>query len=805
MLDSDTRCSDPIRFHEIAVIVPDSLYHDYLPHIEAAFSRNHDLPINIVNRGASSASPIREAVSLLLRLPLGRFSRDEMLHLLEHPALRSSDAETGAEQWSTRCEALGVFFGADQEDLKDTYIPRDIYHWDQALRRLALGVFMGTEGDHQPRFFRSSDGDYLPYETSQDELDGVAAFIKSARGLLLDAIEIRSRRLSLADWSHLLSDLIVTHIHTSDASDERTRERCLLAIESIARSDLRSDPVSYQVAYATVSDRLSEVESQLGQFAEHGVVVGSLSVLRSIPFKAIFLLGLDESRFPEQIRRDPMDLRNLNRRAGDVSPTERDRYLFLETLLAARERIFLCYVARDFKTGDQLEPSSIVRELQFILRGYVNPGTLKQLTIAHPLSRYDFAYFPDLDPTNRIASPLVSYDRETRRGARMAALRLDLQRHCGDFPLPGRDDSIFEQLAKAAQEQMRPALRMLELPKSPQSGDTFAVEISLPISALRKFLECPLQGAAQYALGIFEDEVDDSEEYQDEPIAQSILDRTVLLREAFWNARGDPVHLASEYSRAFKIAQTHGHAPAGPFADAVSIVDLASLEAWIEQAGLAGCDLADWREIQLGRAAEAANSERLADELILEVQVPGIEGKTQRVKIHGSAGFLSPSLDASIRPVLRDTARAKGFLGPFLSAIVLVAAEQITARQFRAIVLCSKREKSDHEVRSLACPTPQHARDYLAALVSDLLFEKNHYFLPIEAVEAGFNAIAKGRSIDPIDLIDEIRDNDFKSCASDFGPIRGARRFEPPNAKALKRILERRFGIMRAIFEEAES
>jgi exodeoxyribonuclease V gamma subunit len=346
---------------------------------------------------------------------------------------------------------------------------------------------------------------------------------------------------------------------------------------------------------------------------------------------------------------------------------------------------------------------------------------------------------------------------------------------------------------------------MLELPKSTQSDDGLTPEISLPISALRKFLECPIQGAAQYALGIFEDESEDSEEHQDEPIAQSILDRTVLLREAFWNARGEPEDLASKYSKAFKLAQTHGHAPAGPFADAARVVDLASLEAWIEHARLAGYEnLASWREIQLGRAAEFATSERVAGELILEVQVPRTEKKIQRVKIHGSAGFLSPALDASIRPVLRDTAKAKDFLGPFLSAIVLAAAGQITAPKFRAIVLCSK-NKSAHKVRSLECPAPQQARDYLAALVSDLLFEKNHYFIPIEAVEAVSNAIIKGGSPDLVDMVDEIRDNDFKSCASDFGPIRGARRFEPPSAKALKRILERRFGIMRTLFGKPEN
>ena len=29
-------------------------------------------------------------------------------------------------------DALGIFFGADDDDLEDTYIPRGLYHWDQA-------------------------------------------------------------------------------------------------------------------------------------------------------------------------------------------------------------------------------------------------------------------------------------------------------------------------------------------------------------------------------------------------------------------------------------------------------------------------------------------------------------------------------------------------------------------------------------------------------------------------------------------------------------------------------------------------
>jgi len=814
MLEHDVRGRDPMRFHQIAVMVPDALYQDYLPHLESAFSRLHQLPMNIVNRGSGGESPVREAISLLLRLPLGRFSRDEMLHLLNHPAIRGEDAELASDQAGRWCEGLGIFFGADADDLAGTYIPRDAYHWDQGIRRLALGVFMGAERDEDPRFYSTPDSaEYLPYETAQDEIPAVAAFIRRARGLLLDATEIRSRKLTVAQWSRLLSGLILTHIRVDGAADERFRERCIEAIESIASPGLKSAAVSFQLEYEIVSSRLVDLESQLAQFTEHGIAIGPLSALRAIPFRAIFLLGLNEAQVPERERRDPMDLRLARRRAGDVTPTERDRYLFLETLLAARERICLSYLARDAKTGDRLEPSSLVQELQFILRCYVNSHTLADLTIEHPLSRYDSKYFPDIHSNihshdSLSSRDLTSYDSEAHRGAAMAALRTDVARQCGGLPLPGRDDPIYQQLQKDSQAVMRPALRMAAMPRSAEAKIGASAELSLPISALRKFLECPLQGAAQYALGIFEDDREDFEQWQDEPIAQSILDRTSLMREVFWKARGNREVFASEHGKAFRVSRLAGEAPAGPFEQAARKIDLENLGLWIAQAEIAGCgSLERWQEIRMGRGDEFAKAQRIVDELTIPLRTDVRRGNAQDriVKIHGSLGFFSPAGYASLRLVLRDEARVKDFLGPFLSAMVLAAAGELSEKVFHAIVIGARKGKARSDVRRFQRPSTEQARNYLSDLVSDLLFEKNHYFLPIEAVEKVIKEIGRGRGTDLLDVVDDLRDDDFARCSSDYGPIRDARRFEPPAIDALKRIMDRRFGLIRAIFEREKN
>jgi len=815
LIEQEPPAGSPLRFHEIAVLVPDRAYDDYLPHLEAAFAASHEIPVEVVNRRFASESRVAEAIGMLLRLPLGRFTRDEMLHLLTHPAITGEAPELDTAQWARWCDALGIYFGADRDDLAGTYIRDDLFNWDQALKRLALGVFM-SGGD--PRFFAAADGrEFLPHEVAQDEVTAAAGMVRTARSLLSDACEIRSRQLAFGEWARILGDLISTYVRVTDPIDERIRDYCISAIESIAPAGIRSDPVSCQIACEAAAARIADAESRRGQFGERGVAVGPLSALRSIPFKVIFLLGLNEAGFPERPRHDPLDLRLVKRIAGDVTPTERDRYLFAETLLAARERVFLSYVSRDQRTADPLEPSAAIRELQFILRGYVDEAALEHLTVEHPMSRYDLRYFPELDPDRAgpdAESELFSFDPTARRGARMAALRLDLARHCGDAALPGRGRMLLSRLSPPVQKRISRELRIMDLSDGADGGVAArgASAISLPLAALRRFLECPVQGAARYALGMREDQDDAGEDHQDEPVAQSILDRTVMLREAFWKSRGDRGSAAHDYRDRFRIAQAQGRAPAGLFAEEANSADLMALGEWLDQAREAGArDLADWQEIRIGRGDEFASADRLLDEIALEVAIPLADSThTRTVKIHGALGFVSPAMDASIRCVLRDEPKAKDFLPLFFSALALAASGATEAKEFAAIVVSGAGGSGKRRIKRFRLPQPEAARAYLAALAADLLSDENYYFLPIEAVEKIWRAWkltkeeTKKRAaggVDLIDLIDGVRENEQSRCSSDYGPIRNARRFDPPGESELKSIVERRFGPIGSIFE----
>ena len=117
--------------------------------------------------------------------------------------------------------------------------------------------------------------------------------------------------------------------------------------------------------------------------------------MRSLPFRFVFLCGLGEGRFPVPSGPDPLDLTLVHRSIGDVNSRERDKYLFLETLVSARERLYLSYVDRDAQTGEPLEPSPVVNELVRYLQKQHMGALSKYWIQKQPLRRFDQAYFPE--------------------------------------------------------------------------------------------------------------------------------------------------------------------------------------------------------------------------------------------------------------------------------------------------------------------------------------------------------------------------------------------------------------------------
>src|SRR5262249_18504231 len=88
---------ESLRFDAIAVLVPEGNAAEYAAQVSAVFREAHDLPHRLRTAGhAARAGSVVEAAELLLALPLGRFTRQEVLRILLHPMVLEGMGEVDA-------------------------------------------------------------------------------------------------------------------------------------------------------------------------------------------------------------------------------------------------------------------------------------------------------------------------------------------------------------------------------------------------------------------------------------------------------------------------------------------------------------------------------------------------------------------------------------------------------------------------------------------------------------------------------------------------------------------------------------
>ena len=73
------------------------------------------------------------------------------------------------------------------------------------------------------------------------------------------------------------------------------------------------------------------------------------------------------------------------------------------------------------------------------------------------------------------------------------------------------------------------------------------------------------------------------------------------------------------------------------------------------------------------------------------------------------------------------------------------------------------------------------AREFLTNLLADLLGGSHAYLLPCEAV---FDYLSKNRSIES--SVEEMKENENKSCSSRYGPVPNFEEYDPPGAAEAK-------------------
>ena len=130
------------------------------------------------------------------------------------------------------------------------------------------------------------------------------------------------------------------------------------------------------------------------QFVSGGVTFCTLMPMRAVPFRVVCLLGMNDGDFPRRAQHADFDLLNLPglARPGDRSRRDDDRYLMLEALLAARDKLYVSWVGRNVRDNTEQPASVLVSQL----RDYLAAGwdlDLEERTTVHALQPFSRRYF----------------------------------------------------------------------------------------------------------------------------------------------------------------------------------------------------------------------------------------------------------------------------------------------------------------------------------------------------------------------------------------------------------------------------
>jgi len=429
------RCHGPRRelevvyaqLHEAFRAIPDLVPEDVIvmapgidgiaPDVEAVFGALREeegaIPHRIADRGAMRRSPVAETFVALLSLLTGRAGRGEVIDWLAREPARARfglepDAMEAVSDWAARA---GIRFGLDADHRGALGLTADPAHtWTEGLARLALSHAVGTTGAAYQGLAAERIGAMAD--------PGLLGAIGDLVDLLVESRRIASVPRSVGGWCHWLAELLDAACEGGDLrADEHVRIRTQLArIAEDADVAGFGDEIPFEAIRQRVVEALTASPAPQA-FLAGGVTFCELVPLRAIPFRVVVILGLTDGAFPRGRPAPGYDLMARAPRAGDRSQRSDDRYLFLEALLSARDRLILTAPARDVRDGTDLPLSIVVTELlEALERTFAaeNGGALReQLVVSHPLHGFSPRYFEGRPGLGR-----RGLDPDAYRGAR---------------------------------------------------------------------------------------------------------------------------------------------------------------------------------------------------------------------------------------------------------------------------------------------------------------------------------------------------------------------------------------------------
>lgn len=366
---------------DVVVMVAD--INQYTPYIQAVFGQKNgdvpQIPFSLSDNKLSESDVLVSSYLTLLRLKESNFSAEDVLALLDIPAMRErfniSLADLPLVREWVADSGIRVGLQKNQDGI-------NFNSWQAGLERMILGYAMREEQG----IWQDSLGLNSSYGL-KGELAGNLSHFFTALSALHETLQ---QAHSIEKWQEiltaLLSDFFVRNEDTSDMIfyiQEKINE-----LAEHLKTLHFNEELQAEVIADVITMKLEDAPNSL-KFLAGKVNFCTLLPMRSVPFKVVCLLGMNDADYPRTQIPNSFDLMQYHYQKGDRVRRDDDRYLFLEALLAARDYCYISYVGRSITDNQPKEPSVLVSQLL----DYINQGQSENAltVIEHPMT----AFSPD--------------------------------------------------------------------------------------------------------------------------------------------------------------------------------------------------------------------------------------------------------------------------------------------------------------------------------------------------------------------------------------------------------------------------
>jgi len=359
----------------------------YAPYIKAVFDNAPErFKYRIADVSISKGDNLWSALQAILKLNEENFTAENVMQLLDAAFVRNRFRLTDIDRLRSLVDAANIRFGMTGHVEDET----DLVSWNYGLKRLMFGICMSGGAAFQ------SDNDLLyPLDIVEGsdalETTRFVHFIET----LMASVKGRHYNRSISEWVRYIENLVHDLIFLPD--EEAVHEEYAHLMEQLKEFNLINDLLKESLPYDIFSKHLlGSIESQTNGTLFHnaGITFCSFIPMRSIPFKVVAMLGMDQQHFPRKEQALSFNLMNRKHVLGDRNIKDNDKHLFLETILSAKEYLYISYLGRSVKDNTELPASILVDELlDYIQSGLGNEADVRaEMVICQPLQEFSKRY-----------------------------------------------------------------------------------------------------------------------------------------------------------------------------------------------------------------------------------------------------------------------------------------------------------------------------------------------------------------------------------------------------------------------------